>query len=326
MPRELPAPESHIPGDPLAWILMGFAAAGTVLAVSMLTGETLIRHLYAAGVMLAAISILALVIRLWAVPTEAQDPMRLRPGTLPAQGIFWNINILGMIMGGALVLQATYLRDSWRRLGARNRWILLLVGPVASLVLVWASSSRTALAASVLALAVALVLPWQHWRGFWPAVLFVAGCAAVVAAPLFVALGLGYELNGRRNLWTLVLDEIAVNPLLGRGFGNINGEQHAHNQLLETWLHAGAFGVLVLIGIGLVAAVAAVRAAPWDGKIGIAIVSYTALLWGTEIISPWAVFRSLPLPLLFSLLGLLAAVALAQDRKRQESEELPSVR
>lgn len=319
---EWPAPASTIHADPLAWLLLGFAAAGTVLAVSVLPGEALMRQLFAVGVLLAVLSIIAVVIRFWAVPTAAQDPIRVRPGTLPAQGIYMNINILGMIMGGALVLQAAYLKDAWQRLTVQRRWLLLVVGPLTSLVLVWASSSRTAIAAVCLALGVAMLLPWQRWRDGWPIALFIAGCTTVVLAPIVVTLGLGFELNGRRNLWTMVLAEIGEHPLVGRGFGNINGEQHAHNQILETWLHAGALGVLVLIALSLVGAAAAVRAAPWDGKVGVAIVSYTALLWGTEIISPWAVFRTLPLPLLFSLIGLLAALALARDRRAAQDPQV----
>ncbi len=107
------------------------------------------------------------------------------------------------------------------------------------------------------ALGVALLLPWQRWRGWRPVAVFVAGCSAVVAVPIVATLGLGFQLNGRRNLWTIVLAEIGENPLLGRGFGNINGEQHAHNQILETWLHAGVLGVLVSVAhIDLVGAAA----------------------------------------------------------------------
>ncbi|MCB0915708.1 MAG: O-antigen ligase family protein [Actinobacteria bacterium] len=309
-----PAPPGTIPSDPVSWLLLGVAAAGLVLAVATLPGEVLLRTLFAAGLLVAALSVLAVVIRLWAIPSEAQDPVRIRPGTLPAQGIFMNINILGMVAAAAFVVQVAYLRVAWRRLGAPVRWLLVAVGPVTSLVLVWTSSSRTAIGASLAAVAIGFLLPWRRWRGWWPATVFAVGCAAAVLMPIYVAVSLGYKFGGRRDLWPLVFTEIAENPVLGRGFGNINGEQHAHNQLLETWLQAGLLGLLVLLALALLGAITAVRIAPWDGQVAVAVVTFSALLWGTEIVSPWTVTRTLPLPLLFSLLGLLAGIGLARDR------------
>ncbi len=311
---EGPIPQGAIYSDSLAWLLLGLGAAGTVLALSTLSGEALLRQLFAVGVLLAALNLIAIGFRFIEVPDPVMDPMRRRTGIYPAQGIHWNINILGMIMGGALVLQVMYLRDSWRRLTNHRKIVLLAVGPFTSTALTWASSSRTAILAALISLAVAFAVPFKRTNIGWQTLAFISVCGAAVVAPLFAALGLGLQLNGRRNLWTLVVEQIAIEPFFGRGFGNINGEQHAHNQLLEVWLQAGIPGMAVLMGLGVLSAVAAVWAARWDSRVGVAIVTFAALMAGTEIISPWASFRVLPLPLLFPLMGVLASAALARDR------------
>jgi O-antigen ligase len=74
------------------------------------------------------------------------------------------------------------------------------------------------------------------------------------------ALGRDATLTGRTDIWAAAL-KIPTNPLLGHGFastwltpeGRAMAEElkipHAHNGYLETYLHSGLFGVLLLLAV-----------------------------------------------------------------------------
>jgi exopolysaccharide production protein ExoQ len=165
----------------------------------------------------------------------------------------------------------------------RHRW-LMLGGVSLSIVLLILARSTTALATMLLVLSALPLYRALRWRYsvMLPGILAFLTVAAIGGLwvmnnleTVLTAVGEDMTLTGRIGIWPAVLVKIQERPWLGYGYEafwrGLNGESayiylagltpsHAHNGLLQLWLHVGLLGVFVFL-IGFWATL--LKAAAW---------------------------------------------------------------
>jgi exopolysaccharide production protein ExoQ len=223
------------------------------------------------------------------------------------KGITVEKNALGGDMARAAVLfMAVALADS------KLRW-LWLAGLAAAILMVLASTSRTAMIAA--AMVIGLIVLWLIGRrsavtalGVFYAAATVTGCAAlfVILSPSEAAglIGKDLTLTGRTGIWDVSLEKILEAPWTGYGLGafwvapygpsyDVRSQVEwlvpsAHNSWLEIGLALGLPGMaILLIAVALPLIVSGVRmlqgTAPWlfAGLVQLVLfsVSESAIFW-----------------------------------------------
>jgi len=219
----------------------------------------------------AAFALLALVSLLVAVFVPSLGRMEnIFPGSW--RGVWSEKNTFGGLMAlGAIVCAAAAQLNPPRA----GRW---WSAAGLSVVLVLASSSKTALVSLVLG-AVAFSLVWAVRRGpvaavaaTWLAVVAAAALGALVflaSDTLVEWLGKDATLTGRTRIWAAVLRQIGRRPWRGFGYGAVWDEtghwgplawitkdagfrpDHSHNSWLEQWLMMGVPGLAAWAGLHL---------------------------------------------------------------------------
>lgn len=160
-----------------------------------------------------------------------------------------------------MCMAVPYARSSHRAL----RWL-----PIALLVLIAASLSRTAMVVALLLVAVRVAYTRRGFKPSRTAVLIGMGvaalCWAVLRIPVlnerftggdqgFRAGGLTISLQGRGNIWGTVLDGYQDSPLIGHGPGSVRtlissrlpGLTEPHNEFLRVLYDTGWIGVGLLV-------------------------------------------------------------------------------
>ncbi|MEU5842322.1 O-antigen ligase family protein [Rhodococcus sp. NPDC047139] len=175
----------------------------------------------------------------------------------------------------------TFLAECFSR--ERRIWpgIWLIIG----LWSLWVSDSRTGQIVLVVVISSIVFVKWaRRDRSMTVATIGIfgilaAGLAAalvgVSTATISLAMGRGQNFTGRTEIWSETLKEITNSPWIGTGFLTawrddsatairIRGAlgfraAHAHNGYLDVWLQLGIIGLLLILGLALVAASRALR-------------------------------------------------------------------
>ncbi len=242
------------------------ALLGTVLIAAYLVGVLgYKRSVSLLTILLAVVALLSLVVVV-ATPDFGVHQVGAHVGRW--KGVYLHKNLLGREMalaGGLFTLAAIHAR----RPSARLFWAAMTVLAV---VLIVQAQSATGLLAVAGAIGTAAVVRFVRGRpdlavAFVALVLVcvtVAGTVMTIAPDsLFAAVGRDASVTGRTTLWSLVLDKVAEQPVLGHGYrafwGSPGGEAisrtlawrvtHAHNSWLDVGLDLGAVGSLLVAAL-----------------------------------------------------------------------------
>lgn len=170
----------------------------------------------------------------------------------------------------------------------QKRWLVFILLGCAVFLEVMARSTNGLLAMGVTMMVVPFVqvLKWRS-RFMLPAVIGIAATIGLLSIAIFygsdailAVFGEDASLTGRADFWPIVISKIQERPLLGYGYEafwqGFNGPSadiayatmsgfiptHAHNGLLQLWLHLGFLGVLLLIAglwVTILRAIALIR-------------------------------------------------------------------
>ncbi|MEM9452045.1 MAG: O-antigen ligase [Cyanobacteria bacterium P01_E01_bin.6] len=158
----------------------------------------------------------------------------------------------------------------------QKRWLPCVLLSMAVLLEVMARSTAGLLAMAITMMILPLVQAFR-WRSRFmiPAVIGIISASSLILISLFYGaetvlafFGEDTSLTGRADFWPIVIDKIQEQPLLGygyeafwRGFEGPSADiayatmtgfipTHAHNGILQLWLHLGFIGVfLFLVGL-----------------------------------------------------------------------------
>jgi O-antigen ligase len=197
--------------------------------------------------------------------------------------------------------------------GKRSRALLMVVLALLGCGLV-ASGSKC----SILSFAVAIMVFIPRFRAFRPAVrgALLLGCIAVGSIGLYLVSGYTREyqesgaaqsLTGRTDLWPIVIQLIAANPIVGYGLNSFQSvvpanlpweSPHAHNEILQQWVTLGVVGVCLTVLIYIQALQKAVDGrCPFGELIG--LIATFCVIRGMADPELWGLVYPLPMAFMF---------------------------
>ena len=252
-------------------------------------------------------------------------------------GITGHQNTMGFICAVALTLQAGLIRR--RLITWPDRWTLIAIGPVASVIgLLW-SQSRTSLGAAVLGV-ILVFLPFERARGTRWSVAWGGGIAFIVIAPLIIGFAGITSFTGRTEVWRYAVQDFRANPVFGYGLDFMHSDAYwrtkphfpdlfgAHNQFLDTAGRSGLVGLVCLVAlfVSLVTAAWFVRRA--DGAVACVVIAVYAVLFTQESLLPIAIdppdhLRETFFPYLTSLAVIVVGLTLFA-RQSPSAEQPPA--
>jgi len=243
------------------------------------------------------------------------DSEKANFGTTLLAGFYNHPNVLGVIL--ALGAPAVLLAQS-----SRVRWTLIGIVGVAVL---W-SGSRTALAATLAALAAVLIakLLSSPLRGKWAAVALMAAAATMVTIPLMTTDA--HALSSRGRIWIGSLAAWRENPVFGNGqawYSEISKVRndlidiafHGHNMLVNS-LATG--GLLTAVTVGILLLVASRSAAYWARKGQFYPLAYMVAFFVTGATEVATKFRDID-PIFWVAVVPLVVIAINQPKSSARS-------
>lgn len=259
----------------LLWLLVTFGVFFVVYAVSAVNGHSFIRGMYRALLIVSVYGMLFLFYR-WGRQGYALNIFSM---------ISKMVVLLFIVYASVSMLQATYTGFSgfltnpngfgmWTALmtliliaGFRRRGPISILGIVLGIYLVYISSSRTALGAVLIGLAVVVlprrILGSRPFRiGMIPALILMSVAIIYLLAysdlAHYNAIALDATgkslLSGRERIWPIVIDEIQEKWLFGLGSSTNLSDISAytfsvHNTFLQTALQSGVIGLAAMLGL-----------------------------------------------------------------------------
>lgn len=227
-----------------------------VYAYSIYTIEAIWNSLYKVSLLIVFTSVLFVLI----VPSVGKMPEGVHQGDW--RGVFLHKNGLGNYVAIINVIFLSSIRNNYK-------FHISIVGYLLSLILVFGSGSKTALASVIFIHIVLLLLALVRNKvfSFKLTLSFISLPVLFIVLYIFksydqIALILGGDTNltGRIPLWFHVFQAISEKPLLGYGYGAFWGYEYgslkfmdamiwesgkSHNALLDIWLDLGLFGTIL---------------------------------------------------------------------------------
>lgn len=233
-----------------------------------------------------ALSLRIILFVSWTLSFSAGFRVSATPGSAgrDVSGLFFHENMFATV---CVIAVLTFLAELFSR--ERRFWpgIWLII----ALWSLWVSDSRTGQIVLVVVVLSTIFVKWaRRDKSMTVATIGIfgiltAGLAAALVglntSTISLALGRGQNFTGRTEIWSATLKEIANSPWIGTGFLTawrddnasairIRGAlgfraAHAHNGYLDVWLQLGVIGLLLILGLVLVAGSRALRLY-WSGQ------------------------------------------------------------